>query len=302
MRHLHLDPVGGIAGDMFLAALVDLGCPLEVIREGLRHLKTQQPWKLSAKRVERHAIGAVHLTVAVGGEGLVAHAHDDDHGHDHHCGQDAHRHDHAHAHDHGHGHSHSHAHGHSHDHAHGHSHAHPHAHDHAHHHTSAKDVFEMAASLPGPSRVRDRATAIVRVLAEAEARVHGKPVEEVHFHEVGAVDSIVDMLGAAIALEYLGIDKLSCGPLPVGSGFVKCQHGMMPLPAPATAYLLEGCPTRGIDFDKETVTPTGAAIVKALCSSFGAAPEMELTGTGYGAGTRDDVRVPNLLRVMRGER
>lgn len=160
----------------------------------------------------------------------------------------------------------------------------------------------MAASLPGPARVRNRATAIVRVLAQAEARVHGKPVEEVHFHEVGAVDSIVDMLGAALALEHLGIDTLSCGPLPLGSGFVKCQHGMMPLPAPATAYVLEDCPVRSIEFNKETVTPTGAAIAKALCSSFGAAPAMTLLGTGYGAGTRDDAHAPNLLRVMLGER
>ncbi len=160
----------------------------------------------------------------------------------------------------------------------------------------------MAATLPGPMRVRDRATAIVRVLAEAEARVHDKKVEEVHFHEVGAVDSIVDMLGAAIALECLGIDSLSCGALPIGSGFVKCQHGMMPLPAPATAYVLAGCPVRQIEFDKETVTPTGAAIVKALCASFGAAPEMTLAGTGYGAGSRDDAHAPNLLRVMMGER
>ena len=140
--------------------------------------------------------------------------------------------------------------------------------------------------------------------AQAEARVRcNKPVEEVHFHEVGAVDSIIDMLGAAIALEHLGIDSLSCGALPIGSGFVKCDHGMMPLPAPATAYLLEGCPTRGIDFDQETVTPTGAAIVKADCArSFGAPPEMVMTGIGYGAGTRDDEFAPNILRVMRGER
>lgn len=293
MSHLHLDPVGGIAGDMFLAALIDLGCPLKVVTDGLQHLKTEFPWKLSVHKVERHAIGASHLNVTIGGAALVAHSHDDDHGHDHHCGQDAGRHDHAHG-----AHTHDHAHSHG---GHTHSHAHDHGHDH-HHHTRAKEVMAMAATLPGPMRVRDRATAIVRVLAEAEARVHGKPVEEVHFHEVGAVDSIIDMLGAAIALEHLGIDSLSCGPLPIGTGFVKCDHGMMPLPAPATAYLLEGCPTRGIDFDKETVTPTGAAIVKALCSSFGTAPEMTLTGVGYGAGTRDDAYAPNLLRVMRGER
>lgn len=284
MRHLHLDPVGGIAGDMFLAALIDLGCPPEVIVDGLRHLKTEQPWKLSARRVMRHEIGAAHVTVAVGGAGLVAHSHDDDHGHDHH------------------GHDHAHRHGHTHDHTHSHGHDHAYGHSHSHAHTSAKEVFGMAATLPGPMRVRDRATAIVRVLAEAEARVHNKKVEDVHFHEVGAVDSIVDMLGAAIALEHLEIDSLSCGALPIGSGFVKCQHGMMPLPAPATAYVLEGCPVRHIDFDKETVTPTGAAIVKALCASFGVAPEMRLTGTGYGAGARDDAHAPNLLRVMRGER
>ena len=142
---------------------------------------------------------------------------------------------------------------------------------------------------------------MVTLVAVAEARVHGKTLDDIHFHEVGAVDSIVDMLGSIVALELLGIDSLSCGLLPISRGFVECAHGLMPVPAPATAYLLEGVPTVGVDRRGELITPTGAALVKALCTGFGPPPALTWRGVGYGAGDRTDPQVPNLLRLFLGE-
>jgi uncharacterized protein (TIGR00299 family) protein len=171
---------------------------------------------------------------------------------------------------------------------------------HQHHHTHFADIMGMVDRLDTAERARERARRITTALAEAEAEVHGVPVEKVHFHEVGAIDSIVDMLGSAVALELLGVDSLSCGALPISRGFVKCDHGMMPVPAPATAYLMRGAPTVGVDRTGELVTPTGAAIVAALCEALGPPPPMTLQGVGYGAGDREDPKVPNLLRLMLG--
>jgi hypothetical protein len=159
----------------------------------------------------------------------------------------------------------------------------------------------MVDRLDTTDRGRDRARAIVMKLAEAEAHVHGKPIDAVHFHEVGAVDSIVDMLGAAVAVELLEVATFSCGSLPIGHGFVDCAHGRMPLPAPATAAILRGMAQHGVDRAGETVTPTGAAIVAALADRFGPLPAMSVTAVGYGAGDRDDPDVPNLLRAYLGK-
>ena len=159
----------------------------------------------------------------------------------------------------------------------------------------------MVEQLDTTPRGRERAGAVVHALAEAEARVHGKSLDEVHFHEVGAIDSIVDMLGSVVALELLGVDSLSCGVLPISSGWVRCEHGLMPVPAPATAYLLEGLPTAGVDRRGELITPTGAALVRALCDAFGPPPPMTVRGVGYGAGDREDPAVPNLLRMFLGQ-
>lgn len=182
-----------------------------------------------------------------------------------------------------------------------HAHGHDHGHSHHPHHTHYGDIMGMIDRLDTTERAKDRARRITTVLAEAEAEVHGVPVEKVHFHEVGAVDSIVDMLGSAVALELLDVDTMSCGALPISRGFVKCDHGIMPVPAPATAYLMRGLPTVGVDRKGELVTPTGAAIVAALCEVLGPPPAMTLKGVGYGAGDREDPKVPNLLRLMLGE-
>jgi len=149
--------------------------------------------------------------------------------------------------------------------------------------------------------VRDRAGAIFRRLGEAEARVHDVPVEKIHFHEVGAVDAIVDIVGACIGFHALGIERFACSALNVGGGTAKMAHGVLPVPAPATANLLQGKPTYSNGVQKELVTPTGAAIVATLCDTFGSQPAMSVSTIGYGAGTADLEGQPNVVRIMVGE-
>jgi uncharacterized protein (TIGR00299 family) protein len=151
-----------------------------------------------------------------------------------------------------------------------------------------------------PERARQRAQLAFEKLAIAEGRIHGIDPEHVHFHEVGAIDAIGEIVGVALALESLGVEQIVCSPLPVGRGFVKAAHGRLPLPAPATLSLLEGAPIHGVDIDKELVTPTGAALVTALASSFGPIPAMTVAGSGYGAGTGDLEQLPNVVRVILG--
>ena len=152
-----------------------------------------------------------------------------------------------------------------------------------------------------PDRVADRAKRIFERLGAAEAKVHRVDVQQVHFHEVGAVDSIVDIVGACCAIELLGIDRVLCSPIPLGSGMVRCEHGMMPVPAPATAELMRGVPVREVQIKGEATTPTAAAIFTTLSEGFGPMPAMSVQAIGYGAGTREGGSVPNLLRVMVGE-
>lgn len=168
------------------------------------------------------------------------------------------------------------------------------AHRHLHHITKIIDAADL------PDRIKDRSKLIFTRLAEAEAKVHGSTLEKVHFHEVGAIDAIVDIVGAAIGLERLGIDRILCSPIPTGSGTVTCQHGVMPVPAPATAELLIGAPIAACDEVGELTTPTGAAILTTLSDGFGPLPPMRIDRIGYGAGTRDGKTRPNVLRVILG--
>jgi hypothetical protein len=154
---------------------------------------------------------------------------------------------------------------------------------------------------PLPADVRGRAGAVFARLAEAEAKVHGSRPEEVHFHEVGGVDAIVDVVGTALCMNYLGVTQVAASPVPTGSGFVECSHGRLPVPAPATALLLKGVPVTGSDAAFELTTPTGAAIVSTLAQSFGPIPAMTLKAVGYGAGSRNLSPGPNLLRLLLGE-
>ncbi len=166
------------------------------------------------------------------------------------------------------------------------------------HYGEIRDQIARAA-LAEP--VRRRSLSVFRRLAEAEAAVHGCTPEEVHFHEVGAVDAIVDVVGCALGLEYLGVEAVYASPVPNGRGFVTCRHGRLPIPAPATQKLLEGVPTYGVEIEAELTTPTGAAIVTAFCRRFGPMPPMVIRATGYGAGSQNLAPGPNLLRLVLGE-
>jgi pyridinium-3,5-bisthiocarboxylic acid mononucleotide nickel chelatase len=168
-------------------------------------------------------------------------------------------------------------------------------------HRSLTDILEILNKSQLDSQVRDRASAVFQKLGEAEARVHDVPLEKIHFHEVGAVDAIVDIVGACIGFQALGIDKFACSPLNVGGGTAKMAHGVLPVPAPATANLLQGKPTYSNGVQRELVTPTGAAIVATLCDRFGPQPPMTVSAIGYGAGSADIEGQPNVLRIMIGE-
>ena len=163
------------------------------------------------------------------------------------------------------------------------------------------DILSLidAAGLPG--QAGPRAKAVFNKLAEAEAAVHQTDVHSVHFHEVGAVDSIVDVVAACVALEQLGVERVLCSPMTVGSGTVRCEHGVLPAPAPATARLLVGAATVAGDIDGEATTPTAAALLTTLAESFGPLPAMTVSAVGYGAGTRETGKLPNLLRVFLGQ-
>ncbi len=181
----------------------------------------------------------------------------------------------------------------------GHNHvASPHA-SHPHGHTSLETILHRIAQARLPETVRLRASQVFRRLAEAEARVHGVSVDTVHFHEVGALDAVVDVVGAVAGLHALGIHRVMASPIPVAHGFVNTAHGSLPVPAPATMALLEGVPIRGQDLAAETVTPTGAALVTTLTDTYGPPPPMRVERVGYGAGTMD-LPIPNVLRAWIG--
>ncbi len=162
------------------------------------------------------------------------------------------------------------------------------------------DILTVIDRAALPARAAERAKAIFTRLAEAEARVHRIDVRDVHFHEVGAIDSIVDVVGAAVALELLDVDTIYCSPIPTGSGTITCSHGTMPVPAPATAELLIGVPVRPAEVAGEATTPTAAAVLTTLAESYGPLPPMQVSAIGWGAGTREGGALPNLLRVFLG--
>ena len=187
-----------------------------------------------------------------------------------------------------------------------HDHDHDHHHDHHHHHGSShshrplSEIERMIRESRLKESVKERATSIFRRLGSAESRIHNVPLESIQFHEVGAVDSIIDIVGACICLDLLGLDRIISSPLKVGTGTFACSHGVYPVPGPATAELLKGIPSYAGEVDGELVTPTGAAIVATLASGFGSLPMLKIDGVGYGAGTRDTARFPNVLRVILG--
>ncbi len=171
-------------------------------------------------------------------------------------------------------------------------------HDHSRHYS---DIITLVDKSSLPDSVKERSLDIFDRIASAESHIHGCPKDEVHFHEVGAVDAIVDIVGTALCVDYLKIDRVISSQIPLGKGFVSCQHGKLPVPAPATVEILKGIPVYGSDIPHELVTPTGAAIITSLAKSFESIPGMEIEAVGYGAGSRDLEQRPNLLRVMIGK-
>lgn len=162
------------------------------------------------------------------------------------------------------------------------------------------EIKDLVKNSPLPKKVKEKSLEIFERLAIAEAEIHGQPKEKVHFHELGGIDAIVDIVGTALCLEYLCIEKVVASKIPLGNGFVSCRHGTLPVPAPATLSILKGTPVYGTEIPYELVTPTGAAIITSLADSFGNIPDMIVEKTGYGAGKRELKTIPNLLRIIIG--
>jgi uncharacterized protein (TIGR00299 family) protein len=277
MRIAYLDCFSGISGDMLLGAMVDAGLPLEILEQTAASLNIGA--RLEARKVMRGGIAGTKVDV-IPSETV-------DHGHDH---NHEHRHEHGQQHHHGHHH-----------HEHTHDHAHDHGHSHAHEHRSLSTILGIIAAAPLAEEIKTRASAAFRLLGEAEAAIHSIPVEQVHFHEVGAVDTIVDIVCAAAGAAHLGIDRWLASPLNVGSGTVECAHGTLPVPAPATLKLLGDAPVYASGQPMERVTPTGATILRMFGVEYSALPPMRVQSSGYGAGGRDTPGQPNLLRLIIGE-
>jgi hypothetical protein len=233
---LYLDMMAGIAGDMFLGALVDLGVPVDWLKGKLSavldgfDLRTETVFRSHLRAVDLHVDVTDHVT---------------------------HR-----------------------------------------HYTHIREMIESADL---PDKVRANALTAFKHIAQAESRIHGKDIETVHFHEIGGIDSLVDIIGSFLALDYLGVDQVVATPIPLGSGTIKCAHGTIPVPVPATVAILKGLEVTESDAKTEIVTPTGASIVATLSPQFGGMPDMKIERVGYGAGKRDTgASVPNLLRLVLG--
>jgi uncharacterized protein (TIGR00299 family) protein len=270
MRIGYLECFAGISGDMLMGALVDAGAPIELLKRTAASLALGA--ELQVTRVSRSGIQSTKIDVMVEGKlheppaptGPIEHEHHHEHGHTH-----------------------------------------PHTHKHdpsAHHHgRSLPEIRALLMQADLTQGARNLSLSAFALLAQAEGRIHGVPAEEVHFHEVGAVDAIVDIACCAAAADALDLDGWYCSPVNVGSGFVNCAHGRFPVPAPATAELLKNVPVYSAHVQVELVTPTGAALLRALDCRFESTPMMRVKSIGYGAGTRDPERFPNVLRVSIGE-
>ncbi len=237
MKIAYADCFSGISGDMFLAALMDAGLPLEALQAEINRLNLQEPLSLSTHTTHKGALRALALDVNV---------------------------------------------------------------PHSPHHRHLNDILKLINDSTLDAAVKETSSKIFQLLAEAEARVHGVPLEQIHFHEVGALDSIIDIVGAAVGVNYLGIQRLYASPLPYGSGQIQSVHGALPLPAPAALEIMRmsNMPLTPSSADVELVTPTGAAILAALATFE--RPQMELSALGIGGGYHD-LPWPNVLRLMIGE-
>jgi uncharacterized protein (TIGR00299 family) protein len=263
-RIVYFDCFSGASGDMILGALLDVGLPMESLRDALGSLAVGYG-RVSADRVVRAGVSATKFKVH---EPVPVTAGPAEAGH------------------------------HSHDHEHRHNHEH---HHHHHDHHSLKEIAGFIGRSALSKAGKDKAVHLFERLAEAEAAIHGISIDRVHLHEVGALDSIIDIVGAVHGMEWLGADRVVASPLNVGSGTVVCAHGTYPVPAPATARLLAGAPVYAGAVAAELVTPTGALLVTEYAHAYGPMPHMHLEKTGYGAGDRDVPGHPNVLRILVGE-
>lgn len=269
MKTLYLDCSMGAAGDMLAAALLELLPDPDAFVAELNALAIPDV-KFSRETSVKCGITGTHLQVTVHGEEEGAHDHHHAHSHDHH-------HDHAHAHHHDHAHSH-------------------------HHHASLHDIEHIVRGhLSLPATVADNVMAVYHLIADAESKAHGKPVSEIHFHEVGTMDAIADITAVCLLMHRLAPDEIIVSPVHVGSGQVHCAHGILPVPAPATATILQDVPIYGGSIQGELCTPTGAALLKHFADSFGEMPVMRTSAIGYGMGKKD-FPAANCVRALLGER
>lgn len=286
-RVLYIECAAGAAGDMLLGAFLDAGLPIDVLRQALGGLAVDHELRVS--RVMRAGVSATRVEVVdreaarradpSSAAAERAHTHAGAHDHDH-----AHTHDHPHPHDHGHDGG-------------GHHHHPPGA-----GHRSLAEIERLIGTASLSPRVRARAIALIGRLAQAEADIHQMPLQDVHLHEVGAVDSIIDIVGVVVAFDWLGVDEVVVSPVNVGGGTVEIAHGTFPVPAPATARLIAGAPVYSAGPQVELLTPTGALLLTGFATRFGPMPAMTIDRVGYGAGTRDFPSVPNVVRLFVGAR
>src|SRR5215203_5661837 len=265
MKLLYFDCFNGASGDMILGALLDAGLPLEDLRRALGSLGIDE-YELGAERVLRAGVSATkfHLIerASAGTEVPAPHSHE---------------------------------------HSHGDGPSHQHAHPHEHSNRSLSDILRLIERSALPPAGRARARQLFERLAEAEAAIHQMPVERVHLHEVGALDSIIDIVGAVFGIEWFGAERIVVSPLNVGAGMVQSAHGLFPVPAPATVRLLGDAPIYSSGVQAELLTPTGALLLTGHADAFGPVPPMRVERFGYGAGTRELAGTPNVLRVLVGE-
>ena len=311
MKTLYIECAMGAAGDMLTAALLELMPDKEAALAKLNAMGIPGV-AFEAEPSAKCGITGTHMRVLIHGEEEESvpcghtHAQEDHHEHNH-----AHAHHHEHEHDHVHEHHHEHEHDH-HVHTHAHAHvqedAHCHdsdAHDHAHHHEhdahhGMAEIRSLIAELAVSETVKEKALAVYQSIAAAESKVHGAEVDQIHFHEVGSMDAVADVTAVCLLMELLAPEQVIVSPIHVGSGTVLCAHGRLPIPAPATALILEGMPIYGGSVQGELCTPTGAALLKTFADSFGPMPPMTVAKTGYGMGTKDFEQA-NCLRAMLGE-
>ena len=268
MRTLYLDCSMGAAGDMLTAALLELIPGKEEFINRINTLGIPGV-TVVAEKASKCGINGTHISVKVNG----TEEDEDMHSHDHHD----HEHDHHHDHDH------------------------EHEHEHSHHHSGMDDITHIVSGLSIPEKVKNDVLAVYSLIAEAESHAHGVSVKEIHFHEVGTMDAIADVTAVCLLMDILNPDEVVVSPVHVGSGSVKCAHGILPVPAPATAYILKGVPIYGGEIKSELCTPTGAALLKHFATKFDEMPIMKTEAIGYGMGKKDFERA-NCVRAFLGEK